>query len=323
MTKLLVCLLGLFFAAQVSTALTLACLNDYSEYAVDHRAVAKSRSVVEELTNVELIEPWTVRRDRLRREADAGGDYKVRNDLASALIHTGDLRTAIQILEEIEKTNPGLYRTASNLGTAYELAGEPAKALDWIRKGIDRNPESHEGSEWIHVRILEKKVSGTKVSSWENDGSLLGLSFSNTQFPTKPTVLPTGNAGKPLTLEQVEEGLKYQLHERLQFVKPPDLIVASLLFDLGNLIALKPEGIGMAQGTYELAAKYAQSSTPDKQDIGVLIEDRRSTAEAFNKKRVWSPSLFQVILAVWIAVYVLKKVRKRMRMRNTGIAEQA
>lgn len=165
MTKLLVCLLGLFFAAQVSTALTLACLNDYSEYAVDHRAVAKSRSVVEELTNVELIEPWTVRRDRLRREADAGGDYKVRNDLASALIHTGDLRTAIQILEEIEKTNPGLYRTASNLGTAYELAGEPAKALDWIRKGIDRNPESHEGSEWIHVRILEKKVSGTKVSS--------------------------------------------------------------------------------------------------------------------------------------------------------------
>lgn len=117
--------------------------------------------------------------------------------------------------------------------------------------------------------------------------------------------------------------MKYQLHERLQFVKPPDLIVASLLFDLGNLIALKPEGIGMAQGTYELAAKYAQSSTPDKQDIGVLIEDRRSTAEAFNKKRVWSPSLFQVILAVWIAVYVLKKVRKRMRMRNTGIAEQA
>lgn len=320
MPKLLIVLLSLLASVTVLTPQTLACVNDY---VTNHKAIVASRNVVADLTKVELIEPWTTRRDRLRKEVEIGGDHKARNDLASALMHTGDPKTAIQILEEIERTNPGLYRTASNLGTAYELSGDPNKALEWIRKGIERNPESHAASEWLHVRILDKKTSGTKVSNWENDASLLGLNFSNSSKPMLPTTFPNGNSGEPLTLEQVEAGLKYQLHERLQFVKPPDEIVASLLFDLGNIIALKPEGIGMAQGTYELASKYAQTKSTDGQDIQVLIGMRLSMAKMANQKHSFFAGLLNnpvipvafVAIVLAISLYVVGKTREFRRRR--------
>ncbi|MEO6739194.1 MAG: tetratricopeptide repeat protein [Chthoniobacteraceae bacterium] len=320
MKKLLVCLLSLSCSATGLNAQTLACANDYVP---NQKAITVSRSIAEELTKVELSEPWTVRKDRLRKAADAGGDFKVRNDLASALMHTGDPKAAIQILKEIERTNPGLYQTASNLGTASELAGENEKALDWIRKGIERNPKSHDSSEWIHVRILEEKIAGAKSQSWFNNDSLLGLNFSSGTTPIQPTILPTGNSGEPLTLEQVEAGLKYQLHERLQFVKPVDRIVASLLFDLGNIIALKAEGIGMAQGTYELAAKYAQSDKPDYSDIRVMIDIRLSKARNSNQKHSFIaglvnnpvPLVFILAVSAVITLYVVGKIRESRKKR--------
>jgi len=320
MHKLHIVLLGLLAPVAVFTPQTLACINDYVP---NHKAIVASRNVVGDLTKVDLFEQWSARRDRLRKETEAGGDYKVRNDLASALMHTGAPKAAIQILEEIERTNPALYRTASNLGTAYELSGDPNKALGWIRKGIERNPESHETSEWLHVRVLEKKISGMKVSSWENDTSLLGLNFGNSATPMPPTTFPTGNSGEPLTLEQVEAGLKYQLHERLQFVKPPDEIVASLLFDLGNIIALKPDGIGMAQGTYELASKYAESNSDDIQVIQVLIAKRLYMAKLANRKRSSFAGLLNhpVMLIAFLAIvgaislYGIGKIREFRRRR--------
>ena len=118
-------------------------------------------------------------------------------------MHTGNPKAAIQILEEIERTNPGLYQTASNLGTAFELASENQKALEWIRKGLERNPKSHEASEWIHVRILEKKVSDMKVFDSQASSSILGLNFGSSAKPIQPTVFPTGNTGAMLTLYQI------------------------------------------------------------------------------------------------------------------------
>ena len=319
MRKRLIILFSLLASLAVPTPQTLACVNDY---VTNRKAIVASRSVIADLTKVELIEPWTTRRDRLRKAVEAGGDFKVQNDLASALMHTGDPNAAVQILEEIERTNPGLYRTASNLGTAYELAGDPKKALEWIRRGIERNPESHESSEWLHVTILEKKVSGTEISK-EPGASLLGLNFSNDSKPMLPTTFPAGNSGDPLTLDQVEAALKYQLRERLQFVNPPDEIVASLLFDLGNIIALKPEGIGMAQGTYELASNYAQPTSVGGQDVQRLIQMRLWRAQMANRKHsvlaglLGNPIFLIGCLAIVgaIVLYVVGKIRE-FKQRN-------
>jgi hypothetical protein len=51
---------------------------------------------------------------------------------------------------------------AANLGTALELLGNKEEALHWIREGIRRNPQSHEGTEWLHAKILEAKIAAQK-----------------------------------------------------------------------------------------------------------------------------------------------------------------
>jgi tetratricopeptide (TPR) repeat protein len=298
----------------IVAAPALACINDY---APNQKAVARSMSFAEELFKVELIEPWTTRRDRLRKEVEAGGDYKVRNDLASALMHTGDPKAAIQILEGIEKTNPGLYRTASNLGTAYELAGENGKALEWIRKGIQANASSHVGSEWIHVKILEAKLSASKDPDQGIEGSVLGLAFGNQSKPEQPTSLPKGNSGETITLEQIDAGLKYQLHERLQFVKAPDPFVASLLFDLGNIIALKSANLGMGQGLFGLAQAYANSENSSNDALRNAIQFRLKYAKLANMQRSFYANPFElalVLVVAALALYVVFKVWRRRRL---------
>ena len=64
----------------------------------------------------------------------------------------------------LERRYPGHHETAANLGTALELAGHDAPALQWIRIGIRRNADEHYGSEWLHVRILEAKIATTPAS---------------------------------------------------------------------------------------------------------------------------------------------------------------
>ena len=119
-------LLALVSSAVASPNPLLACANDYVP---NTKAITASESLVQDLLTAEVNEPWIRRRERLRKEVEDGGDYKTQNDLASALMHTGEPKAAIPILEEIERTNPGLYQTASNLGTAYELAGDNEKEI--------------------------------------------------------------------------------------------------------------------------------------------------------------------------------------------------
>jgi hypothetical protein len=149
-------LLSLLFPGLIFASPALACFNDYVPNVA---AIERSKSVLDQRQKHVVKEPWDVRRDRLRKEVAAGGDYKVKNDLATALAHTDEASEAVVLLEQIEEEKPGLYVTAANLGTAYELSGDDEKALEWIRKGIERNPNAHERSEWLHVRILEAKLT--------------------------------------------------------------------------------------------------------------------------------------------------------------------
>ncbi|MCX7421427.1 MAG: tetratricopeptide repeat protein [Planctomycetia bacterium] len=101
---------------------------------------------------------WLAKADEFKKRADdEPEDHKLRNDYAVMLVRAGELDEALAVLNEIEAVKPGLYATAANLGTVYELSGDVEKALHWIQEGIARNPKSHFGSEWIHVRILQAK----------------------------------------------------------------------------------------------------------------------------------------------------------------------
>lgn len=182
------------------------------------------------------------------------------NNLAVALVHLGQNKEAIEILEKSEKNNPGNYATATNLGTAYELNGENHKALEWIKEAVDRNKKSHQGTEWLHVKILEAKIAMEKDADWIKTHSVLGVDFD-----ANPQALPTDHLGQEKTLNEVEEALIYQLHERLEFVKPPEPIVADLLAALSKVFALKRTA-EHASALKDLSIKYG--AEPEETKVG-------------------------------------------------------
>jgi tetratricopeptide (TPR) repeat protein len=195
--------------------------------------------------------------------------YGAINDLAVSLITLGDYKNAIKHLLLVEKKSPGEYETATNLGTAYELAGNNAQALYWIKEGIRRNPDSHYGSEWLHVKILEAKISDNADSIFK--GSILKLDGGSGELPLKPKKLPLGNNGKPVSLYRLASAIEYQMLERTQFVNAPDPVVASLMFDWANL-QLAAGTMEYAEIAYDVALTYGHPNQ-------ALIKQRHAKAQ--------------------------------------------
>jgi hypothetical protein len=124
---------------------------------------------------------------------------QTRNDYAVTLIHLGQVAEALKLLREIEGQQPGLYATAANIGTALELSGDNVEALRWIRESIRRNAKAHEGTEWVHVAILEAKLAQAKDPTWLDAHSVLGSDFGANAVPRMPARLPAGNDGAPVS----------------------------------------------------------------------------------------------------------------------------
>lgn len=179
--------------------------------------------------------------DKLYKETN---DIDYLSDKGYLLILEGKYQEALKLYLEIEKIKPNRYSTASNLGTLYELMGENQKAYEWIKKSIRLNPESHKGSEWLHLRILE-----TKVTKIEN---ITGQFFINESFGEE--AIPKTKLSKK-ELEDLEKALYYQLNERITFIKPKDKVISILLFELGNIAIINKDYLSASQ-IYELSKKY-------------------------------------------------------------------
>ena len=141
------------------------------------------------------------------------------------------------------------YNYCSNIGVAYELIGMLDSALYWTKKGLEPNSESHEKSEWIHVRIIEVETAMQKNKNWLNQNSIFDfnvpLDSIFIQFPDS------------LMLRNFISELNFQLQERTFFVKPhhQDKLVAKLLLILADAIA-KEYDTHESKATYLLASEY-------------------------------------------------------------------
>lgn len=152
-----------------------------------------------------------------------GGKYEQANDpidYAVALIHLGRYNDAIATLEAHEKAQPGLYETAANLGTAFELAGRVEDATVWIARGMERKADSHAGTEWLHLAILQAKLALRGDPAWLKTHSVLDSA-----------------AAKGRSAEEIVHAIDYQLGERLNFVAPPDAIVCDLFSQAAARVA--------------------------------------------------------------------------------------
>lgn len=188
-------------------------------------------------------EEKTIKELHQKLVTDSSSNYMILSDYAVSLMKLGKAEIARDLLIELYKQHPTEYQLASNLGTAYELTSQVDSALKYIKRGIELNPTDHQGSEWIHVKILETK------KTLQND----------TLYLKSNTVLNLSETQKKDSL--IFQQLLIQLQERVPFSQgPKDKIMASLFEDLGDLSA-NTKSIEYAKAYYEIAKYYYGSSS--------------------------------------------------------------
>lgn len=240
-------------AGCLATATSLACINETGTTRSGHRAYVMFNP--DDLENALRTPSGPSNADvawarQVTAEARKEPSYDNLNQLAVVLMRLGKPREAAALLEHVEKRFPNQWQTAPNLGTAYELSGDNERALRWIREGMRRNPGDHEGSEWLHVAILEAKISRRP--------RVLDLDFGPGPLPRRPVAMPVGNDGRPLHVKQLGDALQLQLQERAQFVPAPEPLMAGLLFDFAQL-QLVDGTMEAATVLYEAADRYGYS----------------------------------------------------------------
>ena len=225
---------------------------------------------------------------------------------------TGEPSKAIEMLLEIEEENPGQYVTASNLGTAYELNGENEKALKWIKEGINRNAESHYGTEWLHALILEAKINLEKDPAYYDNRHILNLPAT---LPIDSTDAVLVYDGKDITEINLRIALAYQLKERVVFIKPKDTVVADLLFALATITKLnldRAESIEFLNLSKEYGFKNTLLWETTYAEYNADLERRNSRRNSTSKTNdsLILPVVFSLILGIPILLLLFRKKKK-------------
>lgn len=157
------------------------------------------------------------------------------NDHGVLLIYAQQYDKAIQTFKSIEKSHPNLAKTAANLGTVYELKGDSFKAKYWIEQGMKRDPNIHDGSEWIHVKILDAQLNQQKDKNWIQKNDVLGLDFGEDAAP-KAKVKKIKFKDQIYDLKKILAHSEIQMNQRMQFVNK-DPITAQTIFNMANIEA--------------------------------------------------------------------------------------
>ncbi|MGG9964703.1 tetratricopeptide repeat protein [Ferruginibacter sp. SUN106] len=181
----------------------------------------------------------------------------IKNDIAVQYIKLGRLEEAEKMLLELQKEYPGNYSINVNLGTLYELQGKNEEALRLIKKSVDINPDSHEGSEWFHIKILEyklKNIPEDKVAA--------------------QNILNLAEIKRPAST--VADELSYQLVERIPFTPAPNIMMAKVLQEFADFLS-DSVSIKAAYLIYEIGMDY------DRNNILQLAQKRDALVPYFKK----------------------------------------
>ena len=167
------------------------------------------------------------------------GEKGTCSDLVIAYLYLGDFKSALALSTRLVAKFSRKYEVVMTHAAALELNGEFAEALKFLRKGIKINPSSHNNSEWIHVKILEDRISGKGTT-------ILDLDFGKGPHPEVPA-----NTDLRKTMEQ----LQFQLMERYYFIPKNDPQFGALLHDYADLLYLNNFKT-ISNDFYRMAARY-------------------------------------------------------------------
>lgn len=220
-----------------------ACFNEYYTLDKQGRSHHINKSVFRFDTNFDLslVEHQL---KALEKKLQSDKSLELLSDYALNLVRAGKVKEALVIFEKLAAKYPNEYALQANLGTTYELMGNNKAALEHIKKGLELFPDSHSGSEWIHVKILEAKIALESNPIYLKNHTVLSLTAK--QEKSEITGLQ----------------LMIQLKERFPFCKGPDAIMADLFQDLGDCY-VETKSYEYAKAFYQIAVEYYQSPDPE------------------------------------------------------------
>ncbi len=196
-----------------------ACINESEPFEEEHRAdygqspVEFLREQLDAQPSSKIVGP----KSGQLISPDLDTEFVTSQHDAVSEIYSGNFKVAIEKLQALEASHPNDYRTAANLGTAYELIGDNKNALHWISEGIKRDEDSHHGTEWLHKQILEAKITMESDPDYLRTNHILPIEKSVARYTSSYA-------------DNLDRALHYQLGERMLFVKPLDPVVADLLY---------------------------------------------------------------------------------------------
>jgi tetratricopeptide (TPR) repeat protein len=268
---------------------TLACLNTYEGDGGEYfdksksailqikRILSRDRSMILSKLNhhrLDYEDRLGLHKGETKRYRGEVERYQAESNYAVVLLRMGKTEKALAILERLIQTYPNEYNIVANLGTTYELTGQNEKALQYIKKGLELNKESHAGSEWIHVKILEAKIAMQQNPNWLKENDILGKEARE-----------TAQSKEEVKIKGMIDELGYQLFERTQFIQPKDVMVGDLIMFLGDLYKQNRERIN-AINSYKLAKKYTVSKP---EVLQASLDSIAQKEEDAPKERVTEP----------------------------------
>ncbi len=203
--------------------------------------------------------------DTFKEESRLGyelGRFEISIDYGVWRVYEGKYKEAEEIFAKIIKKWPDKYEACANYGTILEVNGKLQDAHKWLQKAIKINPGSHEGTEWLHVKIIEAKIVHMNPVS---GAALTGHDFGQETEP-KPDA-------DTVVMRALQHALFYQLNERMTFIQPKDPYIAALLFELGNVCLLFNDRKS-AHENYVAAERYGLSTKLLKQRKGLAISNK-------------------------------------------------
>jgi tetratricopeptide (TPR) repeat protein len=237
-----------------------------------------------------------------RMEELAGKDiarmsFRERSDYAVAHLKIGDRARALKILQDLYRLHPTEYNIVANLGTAYELNGDKAQALEYLKKAVAINPLSHYGSEWIHIRILEEELATAPHYK-----KIINLNTGNFQ-----DWLTDRTYTFPRPADSLKLQIAYQLHERISFIAPPNKVIGQLVTDFGDIVA-KTDSLGAALEFYQYALRYDSTL---KDSIDVRINGVKTSQKEVRNAFRWATVVWAIPLLALVMIFLawLRSIR--------------
>ena len=172
---------------------------------------------------------------------------KALSNKALALMKLDKVSKAKDILVDLVLRNPKEYSMVANLGTAYELSGELDSALKYISKGLEINPKSHYGSEWIHVELLKAKIKRKRSKYYIIKNPILSDELLESKRDTSK---------RYWRRSRVLNHIYWQVRTRAPFTPAPNEVIWNLLLTAGEF-AQKHDTYENALLAFAYSRKYA------------------------------------------------------------------